>query len=124
MEIKACAAARSASAAAVIADTYTSNVSDKDTETRPLLTAQDVHAKDSVQSALEAIELKNYEAEEPPESEWLRLVNEAEDNKIERGYPKIASTDGWPEILSMMRFVAQPETYTRHSREMRIMRFS
>ncbi len=37
----------------------------------------------------------NYENEEPSKSEWLRDVNTAEIDKIERGYPKIASTDGW-----------------------------
>ncbi len=98
MGIKARAAeANRVSAAAVIAAASTSTVSDMETETRPLHTDQDVHARNSVQAALEAKELRNYEAEEPRESEWLRLVNEAEIDKIERGYPKIASTDGWPE---------------------------
>ena len=96
MGIKARAAeADRASAAVVIAAASTSTVSDMETETRPVHTDQDVHARNSVQSALEAKELRNYEAEEPRESEWLRLVNEAEIDKIERGYPKIASTDGW-----------------------------
>jgi hypothetical protein len=95
MRIKARAAeADRVSAAAVIAPASTSTVSDMETETGPVHTAPDLHAG-SIQAALEADELRNYEAEEPRESDWLRQVNDAERDKIERGYPKIASTDGW-----------------------------
>ena len=70
-------------AAAVTAAATTSTVSDMETETRPVHTEQ------------EAKELRDYEAEEPRESDWLRDVNAAEMEKIARGYPKVASTDGW-----------------------------
>jgi hypothetical protein len=40
--------------------------------------------------------LQKYDAEEPPESDWLKAVNAAEKEKLEQGYPKIASSDGWP----------------------------
>ena len=84
MGIKARAAeADRASAAAVIAAASTSTVSNMETETRPVHTEQ------------EAKELRNYEAEEPRESDWLRDVNAAEMDKIAHGYPKLASTDGW-----------------------------
>jgi hypothetical protein len=63
-----------ASAAAVIAAMTTSTVSDKESETPPLLISHDIQATNSVQSALEADELKKYEADEPRASEWLRFV--------------------------------------------------
>ena len=90
------AAVKRSSAAAAVAATDAAAAAAAAVLTMEVETVQSALDTEEAIALLEETELKKYEAEEPRESDWLKAVNAAEREKIANGYPKIASTDGWP----------------------------